>query len=369
MTKRSNGEGSIYYEKTRKKYSASFIDPFGKRIHKRFSTEKEARMWLKGEQADVVYGTYVKSNRITLTEWMNTFVDTFKQNVVKETTIKNYELFIGRLGTYGECYIQDLSLLDFQKLINSLGSISAKKRMKAVLATAFDRAVKSGLVKSNPARLIEIQKSESKEIKVFSDEEIRQLYLIYNRSKVWTAMLTLALATGMRKGEVIGLQIGDVSANKISVKHSLEPLGTHDIILTTPKTKNSVREVPIGKEVYKLLEEVIDGRKEGFVFTQNNKPILPNTFQTTWRRNLVNHNMERKGFHSIRHTFATRLLAEGVPVANVSKLLGHKHTSFTYNTYVHVSQKHNENITEIIGKAMNFEVVAPQVAPKSDENE
>src|SRR5262249_43965784 len=148
----------------------------------------------------------------------------------------------------------------------------------------------------------------------------------------------LPVETGMRAGELCGLRVCDVDPFRRLV-HVRQAVWRGQV--QTPKTKNAVRELPIPAEIVDALRAHIGSRTEGFVFATKNG--------TSWNADLLLKKHLRKklkvvggNLHMFRHTFATRQLYAGVPIAVVSKLLGHGSISTTLNIYSHVVDEHLE---------------------------
>ncbi len=110
------------------------------------------------------------------------------------------------------------------------------------------------------------------------------------------------------------------------------------IIITSPKTKKSVREIPMAKILYKKLREFSKKySKNDFVISGKDKVIEPLSYRYTYKKMLNNCNIQYKKFHCLRHTFATRCVRVGMDVKSLSEVLGHSNVSVTLGIYVHSS--------------------------------
>lgn len=181
-------------------------------------------------------------------------------------------------------------------------------------------------------------------------------------------MILLTLGTGLRQGELLALQWSNINFDKgeLEVKQSIRRVELIDsdgskeskIILQPPKSKNSVRIVPIPSNIIPILkehqakqiEEEVNCKqayeKNDFVFTTKlGKPIEARTLARSYQRLLKKAEIEYRKFHSLRHTYTTKLFEAGVPLKTVQILLGHSDISITANIYTHVMPK--EKITAV----------------------
>ena len=179
-----------------------------------------------------------------------------------------------------------------------------------------------------------IGKSNS-EARAYSDAEVESILERSTGAK--RLFYWLAVETGMRTGELCGLRVCDVDPFKklLRIRHAVWRGKVQ-----TPKTENAIRDTPISVEIVDALREHIGNREEGFFYiTKSGRP---------WNADLVlKRHLRGKlnvcgNLHAFRHTFATRQLNAGVPVAVVSKLLGHGSISTTLNIYAHVLAEHME---------------------------
>lgn len=196
--------------------------------------------------------------------------------------------------------------------------------------------------------------NEDRSIDIFTDEEIKAI--TDNATGYMNCLIKLALATGMRKGELLGLELGCVDTNKaeITVKQSLkrvnifedENTATSEMQIGTTKNKRT-RVVPIPKTLLPDLKKHIEEQKElflkyGFVysdsdffFTTAGCQLIDNrNLQRAWKRTLKRANVRYRKFHNIRHTYASKLLANGVDIKTISTLLDHSNINITADVYV-----------------------------------
>ena len=118
------------------------------------------------------------------------------------------------------------------------------------------------------------------------------------------------------------------------------------IILDSPKTEASKRDIPICLTLEKVLLEEYAKRKSDFVVSEKQTFVGTRTFEYRYKQFLKNNNIQEINFHSLRHTFATRCVKAGVDIKSLSEILGHANVSITLNTYVHSSMETKRNQLE-----------------------
>lgn len=155
----------------------------------------------------------------------------------------------------------------------------------------------------------------------------------------------LALQTGMRIGEVCALSWNDVDLQKklIHIRHTVVRSAIsseHEgatLYLDVPKTRSSLRTIPVPARLNSILETAYKERISDFVASKSETFVSPRTFDYRYHKILECSMVPSRNFHTLRHTFATRCIEAGVDVKTLSEILGHSNTSITLNTYVHSS--------------------------------
>ena len=157
--------------------------------------------------------------------------------------------------------------------------------------------------------------------------------------------IILCLYTGLRIGELLALTWNDIDFEKsiLSITktcHDGNENGEHIRIIDTPKTENSMRQIPLSKTLVKMLKEIKKKSKCEFVIADGEKPVFIRSYQRMFELFLKELKLPHKGFHSLRHTFATRALECGMDVKSLSEILGHKNAMITLNRYAHSLWEH-----------------------------
>lgn len=342
--KKANGEGSVYFDKNRNKYVAA-VTVDGKRTVKRFATEKDAQQWLKLQNADIITGNFIGNDNTTLGEWVVYWLTEYKKPVLREKSLLRYKQALAHIDAIANKKLQSLDGPKLQKFFNSADvSISEKHKIRKYLGACLTKAVAHRIINYNPMMYVELPKLVKQEIKVFTQEELSAI-LKYCKTNTWYRkyypMLFLAINTGMRLGELLGLQHEDIHGDRIKIIHSMQEIGTK-MELCLPKTSNSERTILVPYEIICLLPK----RKEGYVFRNlQGDPIRPSSFEKTWQRILKNAGVEHKKFHALRHTFCSMQVAKGMPLTDLAKYVGHSRASFTLDVYSHATQ---DEVIELI---------------------
>ncbi len=155
----------------------------------------------------------------------------------------------------------------------------------------------------------------------------------------------ICLCSGMRIGEICALTWDDIDTENgiVQIRRTIQRIYTIDgdvrkteIIIDTPKTKNSIREVPMNRDLLKMLKPIKKVVNPSFfVLTNDAKPTEPRTYRTYYKNFLRTLGMPELKFHGLRHSFATRCIESKCDYKTVSVLLGHSNISTTLNLYVH----------------------------------
>ena len=204
-----------------------------------------------------------------------------------------------------------------------------------------------------------IQKPESQpyEIEILDLETQKKLENCLEKDQSLTALgIKIALNTGMRIGEICALKWEDVDMKHaiIHVRHTITRIKNSDenlavktcLVVDKPKTKTSVRDIPITGKLFHVLKNVKEKHQNCFVVSGAEKFISPRTFEYRYHKILENYCIRQINFHGLRHTFATRCVELNVDIKSLSEILGHANVNITLNTYVHSSLELKRNQLE-----------------------
>ncbi len=222
-----------------------------------------------------------------------------------------------------------------------------------MLNGCFKQAMKHEIIQKNPVALASVPKGKAKKEKVVFTVQQQELFLKYAEKSYLHDFIFLALMTGMRNGELRGLQWTDIDLKKrvIHVNHTLIYSEEKGHVLDDLKTKSSKRDIPMIDKSYELLKRLhkesrnntlINLQNKDFVFVLNDGHLLTRD-RVTLEINRTVQAMKSDGIeighitcHCFRHTFATRCIEQGMPPQVLKTILGHSNLSMTMDLYSHV---------------------------------
>lgn len=242
------------------------------------------------------------------------------------------------------------------------------RRKLTVLQSILKQAVKLDLIPSNPAAAekLTLQKATAPKIEIFSKQEAAEmLRCLEDEDLQFQVLVQLAIMTGARCGELVGLKFGDFDYNngKVTIERSAYKIAGQPIAVKPPKDYE-IRTVSVNRHCIQLVmmlreEKQRQAKQLGsqwigndWVFTQWNGEILnPQTPTKQFSKFLQRHGLKHRKFHSLRHTSATLLLYGGVNLKQVQARLGHGDISTT-NKYLHCIQEADEQAAEVLGSML-----------------
>ena len=247
------------------------------------------------------------------------------------------------------------------------------------ISDVFSYAVRMDIVSDNPCRKVYVPKSEKKEKEIYTIEEIGRLFeLIENEPMKYQMFFTLAIYSGFRRGELMGLEWKDIDFeyNIIHVRRTSNFISGVGTYTDTTKTQSSKRSMKFPQHVMDMLRDYkseqdkqsqLMGSKwveTDRLFTKDNGEPMFNGMPYKWLKKLCEKNgLPFYGLHSIRHFFASSLINANVDVASVSSALGHSAISTTTSIYLHAFQDANARASEAIANVLDF---SKKETPPSD---
>lgn len=375
--KRANGEGSInkyIVNGINKGWRASISsgrDENGKLIRKQFygNTQKEVKEKLEEYKKQLSLGSLPSDDKLTLEQWYYTWLFDYR---IKDLKPKSFEKYEGIYRNYikdtqlGILKLKDLRATHLQKYYNDLMDSNKKptstiKSLNTRLKPCLAEAEKQGYIQKNYCKLVTLPKDNTtREIKVLTPEQ-QKIFISDLVGHELEMLFLTALSTGLRLGEILGLKWSDIDFNTgtLTVNRSLQRVTEIDrngnreskVIEQLPKTKNSIRTIPIPKNILaKLKDYKVQQSKNklqiGQLYTNNDYVFCdklgyhlddkkPNR---NLKSILTKLGIDPLKFHGLRHTYATRLFEANVPPKTVQVLMGHYDISITLDIYTHVME-------------------------------
>lgn len=245
----------------------------------------------------------------------------------------------------------------------TLSSTSVAK-YHTLLSSVLSTAVNWQIITSNPCDRVKPPKKQRREAEYMDDIQTAELIKCLNSEPLqYKTIITVLLYSGMRRGELCGLEWSDVDFKNslISISRASLYLPGHGIFDDTPKNTTSARAMKMPPVVIELLRQHRKEQTEerlklgdrwtdtGKIFTQHNgKPIHPDTVSAWFVKFLERHGLPHIPLHGLRHTNASLMIANGMNIRTVSKRLGHSNTSTTVNIYTHAIQSADERAAQIL---------------------
>lgn len=297
----------------------------------------------------------INSNEsITLNHLFPKWLFEVKKNEVKLTSFEKYEgLYRNYIidAPFSNIMLNEVKSLPIQKYYNELSKTKNDtliKNVHKILRNFFDYAEREGYIVKNPCTNITLPKSKktvdeiidkkTNRFNYFTEDEIPELIKLFEGYNI-QPIIIFALGTGMRKGEILGLQWNDIDFKKkeIHVKHNLSyapeinEIGkrTYKTILQTPKSDNSIRVIPMSNKIYNLLKSIKHDSKFVFSSTKSHTHFDIKWTEKIWTKKTKGTKFENRSFHDLRHTFATMLLLKGANLIQIKELLGHSSVKIT----------------------------------------
>jgi len=351
MTRRGHGEGSIFKRKDNGLWVGTVNLGWqgGKRVRRSFygKTRREVQAKLQAALRDVEAGVTPSRQRDTVGAYLVDWLEASKGSI-RETTWRRYEQIVKHQLTphVGRIPIAQLKPKDVEAMLRAVEAEGRAPRTvhhaRAVLRTALQRAVRHGAIGRNPAALAAAPRVERREVQSLSPLEVKRLLASLD-GQPHAALITTAVATGLRQGELLGLRWTDVdlAGGYITVRHALQWSGGKPQLVET-KTAKSRRTVPLPDVARRALVEHQEKQTTGavvspFVFTGTvGQPLRHTVVIRALDAALSAAGVPRVTFHALRHTAASLLLAQGTHPRVVMELLGHSTIALTMNTYSHV---------------------------------
>ena len=316
----------------------------------------------------------LKAAQSTVGQWMDVWFENYAKIKVRPTSHQTYRGYIDNhiKPNIGKIQLGKLTTLELQKLYKKLLSkgrvarIEAKGQPKGlspktvrnihqVISSAMDFARAQKLIAVNPADGCALPKLEHREMKTLPVEQLASFLREAKESGVFE-MYYIELATGLRRGELLGLKWEDLDLEQGTLRVQRQVSRINGEVVEAPlKTKNSYRTISLGEDAVGILKK--QKKKCGdseYVFpSPTGGPISPDSVIQMLHRVLKRAGLPKVRFHDLRHTFATVALQNGVDIKTVSGMLGHYSAGFTLDTYAHVTTQAQREAAKTMGSVLS----------------
>lgn len=371
--KRGNNEGTIY-KRNDGRWCAQ-VSLSGRRITKYAKTQRECHDWVREITNKIEHGLTFDATILTLERFMQSWL-TGKDLSIRQNTARNYRRYTEEdiLPVIGKMRLQNIQPAHIRQLYLRMQAEGKGERtiqlVHATLHCALKQAVRERLLGYNPMDAVQRPKVETKEFTVFTEEQARS-FLAATKDHPYEALFYLALTTGLRKGELLGLMWSDVDWKKstLRVERQLQQANWRPAELVPTKTKSGRRRIKLGKVTLAKLKEHRqrqetqkalagnDWKENGMLFTTSIGTFMNQSkVSKEFKRLLQSAGLPDMRFHDLRHTSLSILLDYGTPVNTVQRRAGHSKASVTTDIYGHMMSHSQDAAAEKIEKI----VVPPQ---------
>ena len=317
---------------------------------------------------------YGRAKTYTVGSWLEVWMENYAKIKLRPSTFKTSQGFLKNhiKPQIGSISLADLTSLDLQRFYKHLldggrvDRVEAKKKPKGLapktvrnihqmIGSAYNLAIEQKLVSKNPTQGCALPKVEHKEMKTLTADQLSAFFREAKDSGVYE-LYYLDLATGLRRGELLGLKWTDVDLDRGILKIQRAISRQNGKVVEAPlKTKNAYRTLSLSADAIDVLMQ--QRRKTG-----NSEWVFPSPIGGTMSPDSVLHMLQRVlkraglpriRFHDLRHTFATMALQNGVDVKTVSSMLGHYSAGFTLDTYAHVTTDAQLKAAQTMGNILS----------------
>ncbi|MCX4859635.1 tyrosine-type recombinase/integrase [Streptomyces canus] len=399
---RANGDGTVYQRKDSRWEAAGYVLAPGntrKRIHVYGTTRKEALAKLTEKIANSNRGLPAPSAQGSLaahlTYWLeNVAVHQLRENThtrytacvnrhlipglgkkkLTKLTAKDVRTWLNQLRTTCQCCMRGLDARRDQPRCCASGQCCRKllspltlTYIHSVLKSALEHAVREEEIPRNVARNVRTGTPRPRRFEPLTADEARQFLTTTNEHRLH-ALFELALHTGLRKGELLGLRWEDLylDTGTATVRRTLQRTTAGGLTTLPTKTRASERRIALPTRCLHSLKHHHEQQKReheaagttwqnsGHVFTTaQGGPIDPTNLTRTFTTLLRKAGLRRIRFHDLRHSTATLLLEQGVELVVIKELLGHAHIGVTATVYAHVRLRLQRDAIDILGNALD----------------
>ena len=306
---------------------------------------------------------YFEPTRMTLGEHLDLFLSNYAEINLRPRTVQGYESIIRvHLKPHlGYIPLTRLSALDIQgyyamHLRSGLSALTVRHHHR-LLHRALEVAIDWGLLERNPATRIRLPAPAKSPARMLSPDEARQL-LVACRPTAYHLPIHLALYTGLRLGEVLGLcwDNVDLSGRMIAVRKTLNRVRGRGLVWGEPKSKGSQRIIAVSDVTGLLLRAAHEHSQSGQVCARDNGDLMTPDNLSHGFRSIAKRCGIQARFHDLRHTHASLLLGEGTPMHIVRSRLGHQSISTTVDIYGHVLTEADRAAGASIERAVSLDV-------------
>ena len=339
----------------------------GKRLSFCADTKAKCFTWIRKMQLQFDQGIDFKDGDLTIEEYLYLWLNA-SRSALRPKTAHQYEQTLQRhiLPYIGDVKIKDINLRKVEMLYADLQKagvgIRTIRLTHSILHRALERAVKYDMIMRNPAHGAMLPRWKQVEMRMLDESQVSQ-FLIAAQNSPHEALYHLAITTGMRQGELFGLKWTDLQWNSgmLHIQRQVQRVPWQGWSFIEPKTKAGRRTIKLGEaslHALRLHKERLQSRKAvvgarwqdyDLIFPSNKgTPLEPSNMRKDFNRVLEKAGLAKIRFHDLRHTAASLMLNNGIPVIVVSKVLGHSKPSITMDIYGHLYNRMQDEVVRLM---------------------
>ena len=315
-------------------------------------------------------------SRMTLAQWLGRWLDEYAALRLRESTMSGYRVYAEQYikPHLGDKKMNSITPADIQRMYTKLRkegrvrehpvhgralSSGTVRRIHTMLHRAMADAVRAHIIPRNPTEGLTLSKADGTAKRVFTDRELDKFMEAIKADPIWHDFFYTELTTGLRRGEICGLQWQDfdAEAGTLQVSRTLHKKADGGFETGETKTGRGKRKILLPQSTADLLRDRQKAALGKWIFPNPFKPEQPISPNAAYRRlrALLREAgiVENIPFHGLRHTFATHALASGVDAKTLSGILGHTDAAFTLNTYTHATAQMKQDAADTIGAVIS----------------
>lgn len=313
-------------------------------------TKKEAERFLVEKINEIEKGIFVDSKNMTLEEYFEYW---YKQCCITKLSPTTYESYKRNIDKYiikhlGNIRLENLLPLQLQSFYNTLSETLSNTTIiyiHRIIHSALNQAMKWDLVVRNVADNVEIPKKDKYQATILNNKQVLKLINAIKDTYIYIPAM-IAISTGMRRGEVLGLTWNNIDLEKatLNVVQAVYPT-KNGLTVLPPKTKTSIRKISLPPTLVKILREYKKKSNSIYVCTlEDGTLISPSSLNHKFKQILEDNNLPSIRFHDLRHSHASLLLSQGVQAKVISERLGHSNINITMDLYSHIYEATNREV-------------------------
>ncbi|MDE6280792.1 MAG: site-specific integrase [Oscillospiraceae bacterium] len=313
-------------------------------------------------------------SRMTLAQWLDRWLDDYAAPRLRESTMSGYRMYAEQYikPRLGSKKVVSITTTDIQRLYTKLKkggrvhehpehghqlSANTVRRIHTMLHRAMADAVRARIIPRNPADGVTLPKADTTSKRVLTDKELDDFMETIQADPLWYDFFYAELTTGLRRGEICGLQWRDFDGETgtLQISRTLHRMPGGGLGVGETKTGTGKRKILLPQSTANILRERKKSAHSEWIFSDPLHPEHPISPEAAYRR--LKALLKQAGlpdipFHALRHTFSSHALASGVDPKTLSGILGHTDASFTLNTYTHVTTDMQKQASVIVGNFM-----------------